>query len=156
MVCFHSSSMNDKQTVTKMPGKTILLSPIELKSTFKNPLTYTNKYLIKKQRLLQSKNKKCHFMRSTLNIINISLIDKNIQKSNCGDDGSDDFNNDDRDIGNEAEDDNDNNGDTNEDVGDDEKFGNDGGTNDSSEDNDDDDEDANDHDGDDNNDGGEC
>lgn len=102
MICFRSNSLSDKQTLTKIPG--------------------------------------------------ISLIDKNIQKSNSGDDGSDHFNNDDRVIlgmklgmimimtivvdG-----------------GDDEKFGDDGSTNDYSDDNDDD-GDTNDHD--DNNDGGKC
>ena len=83
--------------------------------------------------------------------INISLINKNVQKSNSGDDGSDHFNNDDRVIlgmklgmimimtivvdG-----------------GDDEKLDG-GGTNDYNDDNDDE-GDANDHDY--NNDGGEC
>ena len=126
MVCFGSNSMTDKQTVTKMPGKTNLLSSIKLKSIFKNPLAYNNKHSIKEQRLLQLKNKKS-------NITNICLIDRNVQNSNNGDGGSDDFNNDDGDIDNEAGDDKDNDdGDTNDDGGDD------GGTNDAGEDNDDD------------------
>ena len=120
--------MSGKQTVTKMSGKTILLSSIKLKSIFKNPLTYSNKYSVKEQRLLQIK--KWHFIRSTLNIVNISLIDRNVQNSNNGDDGSGNFNNGDGDIDNEAGDDKDNDdGDTNENGSDDEKFGDDGATN---------------------------
>ena len=102
MVCFSSNGTSDKKTVTKMPGKTILLSSIKLKSLFKNPLIYSNKYSIKEQRLLQLNNKKCYFIRLTLNITNISLIDRNVQNSNNGDDGCEDFNNDDGDIDNEA------------------------------------------------------
>ena len=106
-----------------MSGKTILLSSIKLKSIFKNPLTYSNKYSVKEQRLLQIK--KWHFIRSTLNI-----IDRNVQNSNNGDDGSDNFNNGDGDIDNEAGDDKDNDdGDTNENGSGDEKFGDDGATN---------------------------
>ena len=36
--------MNDKETVTKMPGKTILLSLIKLKRVFQNEMKYSNKY----------------------------------------------------------------------------------------------------------------
>ena len=102
MVCFSSNGTSDKKTVTKMPGKTILLSSIKLKSLFKNPSIYSNKYSIKEQRLLQLNNKKCYFIRLTLNITNISLIDRNVQNSNNGDDGCEDFNNDGGDIDNEA------------------------------------------------------
>ena len=130
LICFGSNSMNDKQTVIKMPGKLFLLSSIKLKSIFKNPLTCNNNYLVKQERRLQLKNIKWHFIKSTLHITNISLIGRNIQNSNNGD-SSDKFNNDDDDIDNEAGDDmNNDDGDTNEDGGDDEKFGNDGGTND--------------------------
>ena len=101
-----------------MPGKTNLLSSIELKSIFKNPLTYNRKYSIKEQILLQLKNKKGHFIRSALNITNISLIDRNVQNANNGDGGNDDFNNDDGDIDNEDGDDK-----NNDDGGDLEKFG---------------------------------
>ena len=69
-------------------------------------MTYNNKYSIKEQKLLQLKNKNSHFIRSTLSITNISLIDRNVQNSNNGDGGNDDFNNDDGDIDNEAGDDN--------------------------------------------------
>ena len=102
MVCFSSNGTTDKKAVTKIPGKTILLSSIKLKSLFKNPSIYSNKYSIKEQKLLQLNNKKCYFIRLTLNITNISLIDRNIQNSNNGDDGCEDFNNDDGDIDNEA------------------------------------------------------
>ena len=61
-------------------------------------MTYNNKYSIKDQRLLQLKNEKWHFIKSTLNITNISSIERNVQNSN----------NDDGDIDNEAGDDNDN------------------------------------------------
>ena len=61
-------------------------------------MTYNNKYSIKDQRLLQLKNKKWHFIKSTLNITNTSSIERNVQNSN----------NDDDDIDNEAGDDNDN------------------------------------------------
>ena len=117
MICFGSNSVSDMQTVTKMPGKTNLLSSIELKSIFKNPLTYNSKYSIKEQILLLLKNKKGHFIRSALNITNISLIDRNVQNANNGDGGNDDFNNDDGDIDNEDGDD------KNDDGGDLEKFG---------------------------------
>ena len=59
-----------------MPGKTILLSSIELKSIFKYPLTCNNN--------------------------NISSFHKNLQYSNNRDDGSNDFSNDNVDIDNEA------------------------------------------------------
>ena len=112
--------MSDKQMVTKIPGKMNLLSSIKLKSIFRNPSAYNSKYSIKEQRLLQIKYKKIHFIRSTLNITNISLIDRNIQNRNNGDAGSDYFNNDVGDINNEAGDDNDKDyGDTNDDGGDD-------------------------------------
>ena len=57
MDCIGSNTMSDKQTVTKMPRKMNLLSSIKLKSIFKNPLTYYNKYSIKEQRLIHLKNK---------------------------------------------------------------------------------------------------
>ena len=50
--------MSDKQTVTKVPRKTILLSSNKLKIILKDPLTYDNKHSTKEQRLLQLKNKK--------------------------------------------------------------------------------------------------
>ena len=97
------------------------------------------KYSIKEQILLQLKNKKWHFIGSTLNITIITLIDRNVQNSNNGDGGSDDFNNYDGDIDNEIEDGKDNDdGDTTDDGGDDEKFGDDGCANYPGDDNDDD------------------
>ena len=72
------------------------------------------------QRLLQLKNKRRHFIRPTLSITYISLIDGNAQKSNNGDGGGGNFNNDDGDIDNEDGDDKDNyDRDTNDDGGDD-------------------------------------
>ena len=117
------------KTVTKTPGKTNLLRSIKLESISKNPLTYNSKYSIKEQRSLQIKenqkskkqqlkNKKWLFIWSTLNITKISLIDRNIQNSNNGDGGSDDFNDNDGDIVNEAGDDKDDyDGETNDDDG---------------------------------------
>ena len=66
MISFGSNGVSDKQAVTKMPGKTNLVSSIKLKNIFKNPLTYSNKHSIKEQRLVQLKNKKWHFISSTL------------------------------------------------------------------------------------------
>ena len=153
MICFGSNNVSDKQTVTKMPGKTNLLSSIKLKSIFKNPLTYNKKYSIKEEIPLQLKNKKCkkwHFIRSTLNITNISLIDRNLKNSNNRDGGSDGFNNDDGDFDNKDGDDKDNDdGDTNDDGVDDEKFSDDGCTNHAGDDNDDGKRHANDDGGDD-------
>ena len=63
----------------------------------------------------------------------------NIQSSNNGDSGSDDFKNDDGDIDDKAGDDEENDhGDTNDHHGDDEKFGDDCGTNEAGDHNDDD------------------
>ena len=113
-------------------------------------MTYNNKYSIKEQRLLQLKNKKLHFIRSTLNTTNISLIDRIVQNSNNGDGGSDDFNNGDGDIYNEDADGKDiDDGDIDDDGSDDEKFGDGGGTNDVGDDCDDDRHDDNDDEGDD-------
>ena len=150
MVCFGSNSMSDKQRVAKMPEKMILLSSLKLKSIFKNPLTYNKMYSIKEQRLLQLKNEKWYFIRSTIKITNIGLTDRNIQNSNNGDEGSDDFNNNDGDIDNRAVGDNYNDDeDANNDGGGDEKFGDDGGANDADDDNDGNNGDANDDGGDD-------
>ena len=96
---------------------TLLIRLIKLKSISKNSFTYNNKYSIKENRRLQLKNKKWHFIRSTLNINSINLIVRNLQNSNIVDDSCDDFN-DDGDADNEAGDDNDK-VDTNEDGGDD-------------------------------------
>ena len=79
------------------------------------------------------------FLICSLNVTDISLIDRNAQNSNDGDGVSGDFNNDDSDIDIEdangkANDDRD----INDDGGDDEKFGDDGGTNDADDDHDDD------------------
>ena len=103
-------------------------------------MTYNNKYSIKEQRLLQLKNKKIHFIRSTLNTTNISLIDRIVQNSNNGD----------GDIYNEDADGKDiDDGDIDDDGSDDEKFGDGGGTNDVGDDCDDDRHDDNDDEGDD-------
>ena len=107
---------------------------MKLESIFKNPVTYNNKYSITRQKTLTIKKTKNNL--SDQCITNIQLIDRNIQNTNNGDDGSEDFEND-GDVDNEAGDDKDNGGNTNDDGGDDQKFGDDVGTNDAGNDNDD-------------------
>ena len=89
---------------------------MKLESIFKNPVTYSNKYSITRQKTLTIKKTKNNL--SDQCITNIQLIDRNIQNTNNGDDGSEDFEND-GDVDNEAGDDKDNGGNTNDDGGDD-------------------------------------
>ena len=79
-------------------------------------MTYNNKYSITRQKTLTIKKRKNNL--SDQCITNIQLIDRNIQNTNNGDDGSEDFEND-GDVDNEAGDDKDNGGNTNDDGGDD-------------------------------------
>ena len=75
-----------------MSGNAILLNSAKLKSILKSRLTYNKKDAIKEQSLSQLRNQKLHFIRTNLNITNISLINNNILRNIDADDSSDNFN----------------------------------------------------------------
>ena len=92
MVCFGNKTMSDKQAVKKMSGNAVLLNSVNLKSILKSLLAYNNKDAIKEQSLSQLRNQKLHFIRTNLNITNISLINSNILHNIDADDSNDNFN----------------------------------------------------------------